>query len=252
MSRNWRRKISNIDLGITRDLSRDLRCAAEDCLVAAATLKCLKRGAPRKLHPVSVFVFAFVYCSRQNSVLRLAPTAVAVNTLKSGSLRLRHVQHCTSSEALETWGQQTGRSLFSESAGPASELLNLYPWRADEIPRKPIPEAVRKKGMSRKRSEKNEYRVTGSVLDELGLDRQAALELKLKAALHQNILQLVKRRGYRARDLERILQIQQPRVSELTRGKLSTLSVARLLLYADLLGAEAEVKLKKARAHAAA
>ena len=106
--------------------------------------------------------------------------------------------------------------------------------------------------MPNKRSEKSEYRVIGSVLDELGLDRQAALELKLKAALHQNILQLVKRRGYRARDLERILQVQQPRVSELVRGKLSTLSVARLLLYADLLGAKAEVKLKKARAHAAA
>jgi predicted XRE-type DNA-binding protein len=89
-------------------------------------------------------------------------------------------------------------------------------------------------------------------LDELGLDRQAALELKLKAALHQRILHLVKRRGLSARELERILQIQQPRVSELTRGKLSTLSLARLLLYADLLGAEAEVKLKKARAHAAA
>jgi len=88
------------------------------------------------------------------------------------------------------------------------------------------------------------------VLDELGLDRQAALELKLKAALLQKILQLVKRRGYRARDLERIPLIQQPRVSELTRGKLSTLSAARLLLYADLLGAEGEVTLKKARAHA--
>lgn len=76
-------------------------------------------------------------------------------------------------------------------------------------------------------------------MDELGLDREVALELKLKAALHQKILQLVKRRGYRARDLERIFvsQIQQPRVSELMRGKLSTLSVARLLLYADLLGA---------------
>jgi len=106
--------------------------------------------------------------------------------------------------------------------------------------------------MPSKRSEENEYRVTGSVLDELGLGRQAALELKLKAALHQNILQLVKRRGYKARDLERILHIQQPRVSELTRGKLSTLSVARLLLYADLLGAKAEVRLKRAKAHAAA
>ena len=106
--------------------------------------------------------------------------------------------------------------------------------------------------MSNRRSAEGEYRVEGNVLDELGLDRQAALELKLKAALHQKILQLVKRRGYSARDLERILRIQQPRVSELTRGKLSTLSAARLLLYADLLGAEAEVKLKKAKAHAAA
>jgi len=105
--------------------------------------------------------------------------------------------------------------------------------------------------MPNKRSEKNEYRVAGRVLDELGLDRQAALELNLKSAVHQKILQLVERRGIRARDLERILEIQQPRVSELMRGKLSTLSVARLLLYADLLGAQAEVKLKS-RAHAAA
>jgi predicted XRE-type DNA-binding protein len=89
-------------------------------------------------------------------------------------------------------------------------------------------------------------------LDELGLDRQGALELKLKAALHQKILELIKRRRYSARDLERILRVQQPRVSELARGKLSTLSVARLLLYADLLGARAEVKLKQIRANAAA
>jgi len=106
--------------------------------------------------------------------------------------------------------------------------------------------------MPKKRSAENEYRVEGSVLDELGLDRQSALELKLKAALHQKILQLIKRRGYRARDLERILKIQQPRVSELMRGKLSTLSVARILLYGDLLGAKAEVQLKQIRANAAA
>lgn len=105
--------------------------------------------------------------------------------------------------------------------------------------------------MPNKRSGKDEYGVAGSVLDELALDRQAALELKLKAALHQRILQLVAQRRIRPRDLERILDVQQPRVSELMRGKLSTLSVARLLLYADFLGAEAEVKLKS-RARTAA
>ena len=34
--------------------------------------------------------------------------------------------------------------------------------------------------MSNRRSVEGEYRVEGSVLDELGLDRQAVLELKLK------------------------------------------------------------------------
>ncbi|MGH9500601.1 MAG: helix-turn-helix domain-containing protein [Terriglobales bacterium] len=105
--------------------------------------------------------------------------------------------------------------------------------------------------MPNKGSARDEYRVAGSVLEELGFDRQGTLELKLKADLHQKILQLVKRRGCRARDLERILRIQQPRVSELMRGKLSTLSVARLLLYADMLGAEAEVRLKSVRSRAA-
>ena len=94
--------------------------------------------------------------------------------------------------------------------------------------------------------------IAGSVLDELGLDRQQLLELKLKVELHQRILHIVKTRRHSARDLERILDIQQPRVSELMRGKLSTLSVARLLLYADLLGTEAHIMLKPSKAHAAA
>jgi len=46
--------------------------------------------------------------------------------------------------------------------------------------------------MPNKRSGEGEYRIAGSVLDDLGLDRQGALELKLKASLHQKILELVK------------------------------------------------------------
>ncbi len=92
----------------------------------------------------------------------------------------------------------------------------------------------------------SEYGVDGSVLDELGLDRQAALELKLKVGLHQKILQLVKRRGPNQGQRRRT-RVSDPH--ELMCGKISTLSVARLLLYADLLGAEAEVSCARLGGH---
>jgi hypothetical protein len=71
----------------------------------------------------------------------------------------------------------------------------------------------------------------------------------MKAALHQKILQLVKRRGPNQGQRRRTEPapsassgqalslpkgVSDPR--ELMRGKLSTLSVAWLLLYADLFG----------------
>jgi predicted XRE-type DNA-binding protein len=84
----------------------------------------------------------------------------------------------------------------------------------------------------------------GNVLDDLRLDEQAALELKLKSQLHEGILALIRSHKYTARDLEAILHVQQPRVSELMCSKLSTLSVARLLLYAKRLGGDASVRVK--------
>lgn len=92
------------------------------------------------------------------------------------------------------------------------------------------------------------HRTKGSVLDELDMSKQAHLELKLKADLHQNILKLIKRKKFTPRQLEKLFDIPQPRVSELLRGKLSLLSVSKLLYYAHLLGARADVKLRVTRA----
>jgi len=88
------------------------------------------------------------------------------------------------------------------------------------------------------------HRTKGSVLDDLNLNAQELLELKLKAGLHQDILKLIKKKKHTPRQLEKILDIPQPRVSELLRGKLSLLSVSKLLYYAHLLGAHADVKLR--------
>src|SRR5437764_4518222 len=91
------------------------------------------------------------------------------------------------------------------------------------------------------------HRTKGSVLDELNMSEQERLELKLKADLHQDILKLIKKKKYTPRQIEKLFDIPQPRVSELLRGKLSLLSVSRLLYYAHLLGAHADVKLRAAR-----
>lgn len=88
------------------------------------------------------------------------------------------------------------------------------------------------------------HRTTGSVLDELNIDEQSRLELKLKADLHQDVLKLIKKKRYTPRQLETILDVPQPRISELLRGKLSLLSIAKLLYYAHLLGARAQIRLK--------
>lgn len=88
------------------------------------------------------------------------------------------------------------------------------------------------------------HRTRGSVLDELDMSKQAHLELTLKADLHQNILKLIKKKKFTPRQLEKLFDIPQPRVSELLRGKLSLLSVSKLLYYAHLLGARADVKLR--------
>lgn len=98
--------------------------------------------------------------------------------------------------------------------------------------------------MQNKRGRLRIRRTKGSVLDQLNLNAQDRLELKLKADLHQDILKLVKKKKITPRQLERVLDVPQPRVSELLRGKLSLLSVSKLLYYAHLLGAHADVRLK--------
>jgi predicted XRE-type DNA-binding protein len=98
--------------------------------------------------------------------------------------------------------------------------------------------------MPNERNSQTRHVTTGSVLDDLGFTAETALELKLKADLHLGILKLIRKHGYTARELEQCLGIQQPRVSELMTGKLSTLGIKKLLEYADKLGAYATVTLK--------
>lgn len=100
--------------------------------------------------------------------------------------------------------------------------------------------------MHKKNAKLVAHRTKGSVLDELNMSDQDRLELELKADLHQDILKIIKKKKITPRLLEKLFDIPQPRVSELMRGKLSLLSVSKLLYYANLLGARADVRLKPA------
>ncbi len=77
---------------------------------------------------------------------------------------------------------------------------------------------------------------TGNVLDDLGLSPPDVALLKLKVDLHVEILKIIRRRNYTSKQLQKIFDVPQPRISELLRGKLSSMSVDKLAEYLFLLG----------------
>ena len=86
----------------------------------------------------------------------------------------------------------------------------------------------------------------GNVIDDLGFSPEEAAAIKLKASLHAEILRVVERRKLRARELERILDQPQPRISELLNGKISKMSAEKLAGYLSRLGVEIKISARKA------
>ena len=87
----------------------------------------------------------------------------------------------------------------------------------------------------------------GDVFDDLGFSKSESSVLKLKAELLDAILSEVRRRGYSQRDLVDILDEHQPNVSSLLHGKISKVSIERLLTYADRLNLRTEWKVSRSR-----
>ncbi|MCB9062149.1 MAG: XRE family transcriptional regulator [Halobacteriovoraceae bacterium] len=82
----------------------------------------------------------------------------------------------------------------------------------------------------------------GSVLDDLGLNNEACSSIKVKAEIHSKIIKEIEKNKITSRELEKLLDKPQPRVSELLNGKISNISIEKLLDYLNLLGGEATVK----------
>jgi predicted XRE-type DNA-binding protein len=84
-------------------------------------------------------------------------------------------------------------------------------------------------------STKSTHITKGDVLDDLGFTRSEASALKIKADLLDAILREIDKRGYGQRELVDLLDEYQPSVSNLLHGKISKVSVEKLLYYSDRL-----------------
>ena len=99
---------------------------------------------------------------------------------------------------------------------------------------------------ARAKEDKPTYISKGNVIDDLGFSPEEAAAIKLKASLHAEILRVVAKRKLRSRDLEKILDQPQPRISELLNGKISTVSAEKLAGYLSRLGIEIKISARKA------
>jgi predicted XRE-type DNA-binding protein len=92
----------------------------------------------------------------------------------------------------------------------------------------------------------------GDVLDDLGFTRSEATALKVKADLLDAIRAEIDRRCYTQRQLVHILDEHQPAVSNLVRGRITQVSIEKLLRYSDRLGMRAQLTVLPARRAVAA
>lgn len=92
------------------------------------------------------------------------------------------------------------------------------------------------------KSNKPSHISKGNVIDDLGFSPDEAAAIKLKVDLHIEIMKIVEKRRLKSRELEKILDQPQPRISELLTGKFSRMSAEKLAGYLSRLGAEIRVK----------
>jgi predicted XRE-type DNA-binding protein len=83
---------------------------------------------------------------------------------------------------------------------------------------------------------------TSNVFADLGFPSSEASALKFKATILSALLDRIQRKGYSQKDLVTLLNDHQPQISNLLRGKISTMSIEKLLTYADALNVHLEVR----------
>jgi predicted XRE-type DNA-binding protein len=113
--------------------------------------------------------------------------------------------------------------------GLKSDLSLYHP------PRLPAALIVNSVLMKTSTSNKPAHIVKGDIFDALGFTASEATSLKVKAEILSSILDPIRNKGYSQSQLAEILDEHQPSVSNLLRGRISQVSIEKLLRYADRL-----------------
>ena len=83
---------------------------------------------------------------------------------------------------------------------------------------------------------------SGNVFEDLGFPPDKAMALLFKSKILTRILDEVRRKKYRQRQLVELLDEHQPVISNLLQGKISQMSIEKLLTYADRLGLKLDIQ----------
>ena len=82
----------------------------------------------------------------------------------------------------------------------------------------------------------------GDIFDGLGFSPAETLEAKIKADIWQALIQHIEKQGLTQAQLVNVLKAHQPDVSNLLRGKISRISITKLIQFAGRLNLDARVK----------
>jgi predicted XRE-type DNA-binding protein len=86
--------------------------------------------------------------------------------------------------------------------------------------------------------------VKGNIFDALGFSASEASALKVKAEILSAILEHVRAKGYTQAQLVDLLDEYQPSVSNLIKGRISQVSIEKLLRYADRLHLQTSITVR--------
>lgn len=82
----------------------------------------------------------------------------------------------------------------------------------------------------------------GNVFQQLGFSPDESVALKMRAELHSRIVEVIKRRDYTQAQLAEMFDTDQPRISNLMCGKIANFNLETLVMYADTLGLNPQMK----------